>query len=213
MRLALWAVLVASSMPLLADDLETLSVFNVNFDFKPGWTLQLHSRVRTFEDVSALNQFRVGPIVMVQMKPRFTALGGYYYIEQNTRHIHRTYPVQRVWGGGQYRFLRGESWSVDGRSLIERHISPNFPDYWRWRNRAMFTFKSRIGTPYVSGEALVQPGVWYGRYTAGLQWQIQKRILVGAGYEFRQAPAGPNAHIIATFFQWTAHRHTPPHID
>ncbi len=213
MRLALWAALVASSMPLLADDIESLHIANINFDLKPGWTLQLHTRARTFEDISAFNQFRVGPILMVQVKPRFTALGGYYYIEQNTRVTHHTYPLHRVWGGWQYRFLRGESWSVDGRSLVERHISPQSHDYGRWRNRAMLNFRSPIGMPYISGEALLQQGVWYGRYAAGLQWQVEKRVLLGAGYEYRQALAGPGSHIITTFFQWTAHRHTPPHID
>jgi hypothetical protein len=46
-----------------------------------------------------------------------------------------------------------------------------------------------------------------------MQWQVKNRLLVGAGYEYRDAARGPGSHIIATFFQWTIDRNTPPHID
>lgn len=213
MKLRIWAFALFPAFAAQGDDLESLHIVNFNFDLKPGWTLQLHTRTRTFENVSSFNQFRFGPILMWQASPRFTALTGYYSITQNTRVVHRDYPVHRVWGGGQYRVLRQESWSIDARGLMERHVSPEFNDYWRMRSRAMLNVRSRVGMPYLSGEALLQQGIWYGRYTAGLQWQLDKRILVGAGYEYRQSPRGPGSHIIATFFQWTAHRHTPPHID
>lgn len=201
-RLAIFLVALQVS----ADDLESLHVVNCNFDLKPRWTLQLHTRARTFEHVGSYNQARVGPILMWQASPRFTALTGYYYISQNTRVTHNPYSIHRVWGGGQYRVLRSESWSVDARGLMERFASARLSDYWRWRNRVMFNKFTRIGMPYVSGEALLQQGIWYGRYTAGMQWQVQKRLLVGAGYEYRDAARGPGSHIIATLFQWTAHR-------
>src|SRR5262245_54797465 len=86
--------------PMAADDLESLHIFNVNFDLKPGLTVQLHTRARTFENISAFNQFRVGPVVMWQAKPRFNLLAGYYFIDQNTRVKHDPYTVQRIWGGG-----------------------------------------------------------------------------------------------------------------
>jgi len=209
---ALLAALAAQ--PMAADDLESLHILNVNFDVRPGLTLQLHTRGRTFENVSAFNQFRVGPVLMWQAKPRFNLLAGYYFIDQNTRVEHDPYTIQRVWGGGQYRVLRGENWSVDGRSLMERHVSAEFSDYWRFRNRAMASLTTRMGAPFVSGEALVQRGIWYGRYSAGMQWKVHPRVIVGAAYEYRATPsATPGSHVIATFVQWTAHRHTPPHID
>lgn len=213
MRFLLPAAIFLASLRAFADDVESLHVVNFNFDLKPGWTLQLHTRARTFENIGSYNQTRVGPILMWQAAPRFTALAGYYYINQSTRVTHDPYSLHRVWGGGQYRILRSETWSVDARSLMERFLSSEINGYWRWRSRAMFNRSTRIGMPYASGEALMQQGVWYGRYTGGMQWQLNRRLIVGTGYEYRDAPRGAGAHIIATFFQWTAHRHTPPHID
>ncbi len=207
----LWAVLAPGVA--LGDDTESLHVANVNFDFKPGWTLQVHTRIRTFENFSARNQFRVGPIVLWQAAPRFTVIAGYYYINQNRRLLHVPFSLHRVFSGGQYRVLRGEGWSVDARSVAERFISTGFHDYWRWRNRAMVNWTTRIGLPYVSGEGLAQQGIWYGRYTGGMQWKVHPKLTLGAGYEYRQTPAGPGSHIIATFFQWSAYAHTPPHVD
>ena len=207
----LWAVLAPGVV--LGDDTESLHTANLNFDFKPGWTLQVHTRVRTFENISAVNQYRVGPIVLWQAAPRFTLLAGYYFINQNRRVTHQPYSLHRIFTGGQYRVLRGESWSVDTRSALERFISTGFRDYWRWRNRAMVNWNTRSGLPYVSGEGLVQQGIWYGRYTAGMQWKVHPKVTLGAGYEYRQAPNGPGSHIIATFMQWSAYTHTPPHVD
>lgn len=196
-----------------ADDVGSLHTFNVNLDFKPGWTLQVHTRVRTFENISARDQFRVGPILLWQAAPRFTVIGGYYYIDQQRREVRNPFSLHRIFSGGQYRVLRGDTWSVDARSAMERFISTGFRDYWRWRNRGMVNWSTRIGLPYVSGEALVQQGIWYGRYTGGMQWKVHPRVTLGAGYEYRQSPVGPGSHIIATFFQWSAYTHTPPHVD
>ena len=213
MNSLLRAVVFLAALRVSADDLESLHIVNVNIDLKPGWTLQLHTRARTFEYVGSFNQGRVGPVLMWQAAPRFTTLAGYYFINQSTRVTHDPYNIHRVWGGGQYRVLRSESWSLDARGLMERFFSNQFNDYWRWRSRAMFSKTTRIGMPYASGEALLQQGIWYGRYTAGMNWQPHRRLIVGAGYEYRDAPRGPGSHVIATFVQWTAHRHTPPHID
>lgn len=207
----LWAVLAPGVA--LGDDVESLHAFNANLDFRPGWTLQLHTRVRTFENAGSFNQFRVGPILLWQAAPRFMLLAGYYYTEQNRRVIHQPYSLHRVFTGGQYRVLNREAWSLDARSALERFISSGFHDYWRWRNRALVSWKTRAGLPYLSGEALVQQGIWYGRYTAGMQWKVRPKVIVGAGYEYRQAAAGPGSHVIATFVQWSAYTHTPPHMD
>ncbi|HWQ56100.1 MAG TPA: DUF2490 domain-containing protein [Bryobacteraceae bacterium] len=198
---------------LRAADVESLHAFNVNFPIKPGWTIQLHTRVRTFEDLGAFNQFRVGPILMWQAAPRFTVLAGYYRIDQNTRVVHDSYYLNRAWWGGQYRVVERAKWSLDARSVVERFMSGHFDDYWRIRNRVMINRKTSIGTPYVSGEALRQEGIWYGRYTAGMQWHLQKDVTFGAGYEYRDAPRGQGSHIMATTLQWEAHRHVPPHVD
>ncbi|MBI5280741.1 MAG: DUF2490 domain-containing protein [Candidatus Solibacter usitatus] len=198
---------------LAAEDVESLHAFHVNLDFKPGWTLQLHARVRTFEDIGAFNQFRVGPILIWQAKPRFTVLAGYYFTNQHARALHTSSTVQRLWSGGQYRVARGETWSVDARGMLERFIPAGLPEYWRWRNRAMLNKTTRIGELYVSGEGLVHRGVWFGQYTSGLKWKVNPRVTLGAGYEYRQTMSGPASHVIGTYFQWSAYHHVPPHTN
>ncbi len=207
----LWAVLTPAIA--LGGDTQSLHALNVNFDFKPGWTLQVHTRLRTQENLGSFNQFRAGPILLWQAAPRLTVITGYYYIDQNRPLDQRPYSLHRIFSGGQYRVVRRENWSLDARSAMERFISTGFKDYWRWRNRALVSWSTRIGLPYVSGEGLVQQGIWYGRYTAGLQWKLRHKITFGAGYEYRQAPVGPGAHVIATLLQWSAYTHTPPHVD
>lgn len=208
------ALLVALGCgPVLADDVESLHAFNVNLDFKPGWTLQLHTRVRTFESLGSFNQARGGPIFIWQAKPRFSTLLGYYFINQNTRVSHQPYSLHRVWGGGQYRLVQREAWSIDARAVLERFASASFKDYFRTRTRAMLNRRTPIGMLYLSGEALAQQNNWYGRYSSGLQWRLNPRVIFGAGYEYRQAPVGSGSHILATFLQWNAYRHTPPHVD
>jgi len=208
------ALLVALACgPLRADDVESLHAFNVNLDFKPGWTLQLHTRVRTFENLGAYNQARGGPILIWQAKPRFSTLLGYYFLDQNTRVLHQPYTLHRFWGGGQYRLLQQENWSIDSRALLERFVSSRFRDYTRFRARLTLNRKTPVGMLFTGGEALVQQSAWYGRYMAGLQWRLNSRLIFGTGYEYRQALSGPNSHVISTFLQWNAYRHTPPHVD
>lgn len=208
---ALLAALAQS--PAFADDTESLHIFNLNFEWKRGLTLQMHTRVRTFENISSFNQFRSGPVLLWQANPRLLVIAGYYYTEQNRRVTHNPYTIHRAFGGGQYRVLRGETWSVDARGALERFHSDQFTDYWRARSRMLLTKKVRFGEPYASAEALHERGAWYGRYTAGILWKVHTRVTVGTGYEFRQAKAGPPSHVIATMIEWKAHRPRTPHVN
>lgn len=206
-------LLAAAAVPAHADDFESLHILNINLKLTRGVTAQLHTRGRTFEDASQFNQFRFGPILMWQVRPKTTALFGYYRIEQNTRKVHEHYKIDRFWAGAQHRLISAENWSLDGRSIVERHHSDHFNDYFRFRNRLMLNRRTPIGMAYLSGEALVQERIPYGRYTAGMQWKAHKRVTLGAGYEYRDAARGAGSHIIATFMQWDAWEHIPPHVD
>lgn len=214
-RLASLFLLAAGTFTAYANDVESLHNFNVNFDFRPGWTLQMHARVRTFEDMSAYNQFRVGPILMWQVLKRVNLIGGYYFTNQNTRVIHRDTDLQRYWGGGQLRWIAKRQWTLDTRHLIER-FNPEpevLPDYWRQRHRALATINTPKVQPFFGVEALRQQNRWYGRYVSGIQFRPVKRMLMGFGYEYRDAIAGPGSHVITTTLQFDAYRHTPQHID
>jgi hypothetical protein len=207
-------VLLAFASPgLRADDFETLHIFNTNFNFKPGWTLQMHTRFRTFENANTFNQFRGGPIMLWQANKRLTVMSGYYFTDQNTRVIHRDYILHRMWGGGQFRVATGRNWALDARSLLERFASKNFADYWRQRNRATVNLKAGKLQPFCFGEALVVPAGWYGRYGVGANWPLTKKLLVGAAYEYRDAPRGQSSHVLATSFQFVAHDYVRQPVD
>lgn len=196
-----------------ASDLESLHIINANLDLKPGWTLQLHSRFRTFKEASAFQQFRIGPILLWQAKPRLTLLGGQYFLTQEPRSGGPSYRVNRSWGGTQVRLISRPSFWLDGRTLAERHISAAFHDYWRMRARAMITFKARGVQPFTGAEVLRQQNAWYGRYTAGVQWRIVPKALVSLSYEYRDAVTGPGSHVIATMIQFDGIRFVPAHVD
>ncbi|MGJ5815344.1 hypothetical protein [Paludibaculum fermentans] len=197
--------------PAYADDVESLHAFNLNFEWRRGLTLQMHTRLRAFENIAAYNQFRGGPVLLWQANPRLLVISGYYFSNQNRRAVHTNYDIHRAFGGLQYRVLRGETWSVDARAALESFHSAQLLDYRRWRTRALLTKKLHFGEPYASGEALHERGVWYGRYAAGVLWKMNSRIKVGTGYEYRQAMTGAPSHVITTLFEWQARRARTPH--
>jgi hypothetical protein len=203
----LFAALPAVS--LLAADLESLHAFNVSFGLSLGWTLQLHARARTFENVGEYNQLRAGPILIWQASRRFTSLSGYYLTDQNTRLSHQRFRVHRPWWAGQYRLVSGEKWALDGRAAVERMLSARFDDYWRGHARIIVSRATPIGHATATSEGLRERGVWYGRLTAGLQWKLQKNVTFGTGYEYRDAARGRGSHVIATTLNWDA-RPAPP---
>ena len=207
----LFAALPAVSLQ--AADLESLHAFNVNWDLKPGWTLQLHTRGRTFENLGEYNQFRAGPILIWHASRRFTSLSGYYLTDQNARVAPQRFRVHRPWWAGQYRLVSGEKWALDGRAGVERMLSARFDDYWRGRGRLIVSRATPIGQATATSEGIRERGVWYGRLTAGLQWKIQKNMTFGAGYEYRDAARGQGSHVIATTLNWDAHPAPPARGD
>ncbi|MCL4793005.1 MAG: DUF2490 domain-containing protein [Bryobacteraceae bacterium] len=208
---------LAFANPPLTDDAESLHIVNLNLDFKPGWTLQLHSRVRTFENMSSFNQFRAGPILMVQLKPKLLGLAGYYFIDQNRRVVYQDFHVHRVWMGAQVRAVSRPMWTMDARSITERFISSEFADYFRFRNRLMVNGNGngngKKWLPFISAEVLRQQTIWYGRFTVGMQYRPRRGVLTSLGYEYRPSPIGSPSHILATMIQFERLRRIPPHID
>lgn len=196
------ALAALSLVPLRADDLESLHVFDLNFGLKPKLTLQGHTRLRTFENLGNFSQFRLGPILSWGAAPRLTILHGYFYTKQRAREVHTFSTVHRLWGGGQYRVYEDNGMALDGRLLAERFLSGSIDDYWRTRGRARLSRGTRIGKLYGSVELLRQQSIFYTWYTGGLQWRLDQGVTLGVGYEYREAARGPGSHIIGTLFQW-----------
>lgn len=197
------ALLLALSLdPLGAADVESLHTFNFNFSLRRGWSLVLHTRVRTFDDLSSFHQFRAGPILEWKTAPRLTALVGYYFTERRDRPGERLFEEQRIWGGGEYSLFESGGWEVAERLLAERFFRNAGEDFWRWRARTEVIRSTPIADLYASGEALRSRGSFIGRYRAGLEWKLHKSVTLATGYEFRDAASGPGSHVIATGFEW-----------
>jgi hypothetical protein len=194
------------------DDFGVLHITNANLELNEKSTLQIHTRLRTYDNSSEFFQFRAGPILIHQFQPRIVGLAGYYYMSQDgssraNRRIHR------FWAGPQFRILDSRKWAVDTRHLIERFAVSGDDDYTRYRNRAMLIYKQGTLQPFASFEALVQNGEWYERHAVGVQIRSRGPMSYTVGYEYRASPAGPGIHLIATTIQFRAWRHGPPHID
>ncbi len=200
-------LVVAGAGFVRANDLETMHYFDTNFVLTKDVSVLMHTRVGTFEDASAFSHFRLGPSVTWRVLPRLSILGGYLYTSQNTRVTHTRRGINRVWPGAQVRIISRPDWKLDSRTIIERFFPPHAEDYWRFRSRAMVIRTTRIGDLFTSGEALVQQGTPYSRYTAGIQVRPHSRVRLAFGYEYRDAPSGPGSHVIVTAFQWEAYRH------
>jgi hypothetical protein len=199
-------LLALPAAELRAEDAESLHTFNFNFEIQPRWTLQLHSRLRTFQNIGAFNQFRLGPVLEIEAAPRLTALAGYYHIRQNTRDTHEVYPAQRLLAGQEFRAIEAAGFTLDARSLVERHVPSRFEDYWRFRNRAWLARKTSFGEVYTGGEALRAQDAWFGRFLAGVEWRLREGLDFAVGYEYRDAASGPGSHVVGTYFEWDAWR-------
>jgi hypothetical protein len=206
------AVLLSVSALVADDDFGLLHITNANLELNGKSTLQIHTRVRTYDNATSFFQFRAGPILIHQFKPRVVGLAGYYYMIQDgpspaNRLIHR------FWAGPQFRVIDSRKWAIDTRHLAERFAVVRDRDYTRVRNRAMLIHKNGALQPFASFEALVQNGDWYERHAVGLQINTHSALSYTISYEYRASPTGPGIHLIATTIQFRAWRPGPPHID
>lgn len=182
-------------------DFASLHQFNGSIQIRPKLRVVLHSRLRFDHNVSDFYQFRAGPILFWDWKPRLQWQAGYYLLEQ--RSSGDTVTIQRPWAGVQVRALDRGRLSVDWRNLLERHLLSGLTDFTRFRTRAMLNFQPKVGwQPYASAEALALRGHVIGRYTAGVNYATEGGHLFGFGYEFRQDVGRPGSHIIATMVQF-----------
>jgi hypothetical protein len=194
------------------DDFGLLHITNANLILSKKSTLQIHTRVRTYNDSRDFFQFRAGPILIHQFRPRVVGLAGYYIINQDRR-LQPNSNTHRIWAGPQFRVVDAKRWAIDTRHLAERFAVHDAKDFTRYRNRAMLILKNGVVQPFASFEALVQNGDWYERQAVGVQINTRGPVNYGFTYEYRASPAGPGIHLIATSIQFRAWRQGPPHID
>jgi hypothetical protein len=188
-----------------AGQMESLHIMNAAVELKPNWTLVLHSRMRTNQNISQFHQARGGAILQWQARRRVAALGGYYYIEQEDAAKHH-FNVHRAWGGAQFRLWENSKVSLEGRTLVERFFAGPSLDFTRGRWRLGAASRRPGARPYFNAEALRVQGQWLGRFTGGVQWTARAGTQFAAGYEHRQYLVGHGGHILFTTIQWQARR-------
>lgn len=173
-----------------------MHLFNLDVAVNNRFTLQVHSRVRTNNDLSSYFQSRGGPIAFVRVAPRVRMIGGYYFIDEETaggnlQNFHR------VFGGAEVVLPTPRWLKLESRTLGERFIGTTSGSFWRTRQRLFFTFGQGKVRPYFHTEGLIQRGVPLGRFSGGLLVPTKARDVM-VGYEYRQHPNGTHLHQITT---------------
>ena len=182
-------------------DVASLHQFNLLADISSNFRVILHNRVRFYNDISDFFQYRTGPILFYDWKPRMQVQAGYYLIEQRSNDTFVT--IQRPWFGASIKTYRSKRLQVDWRTLVERHIYSGPGDFTRVRTRAMMNFQPKSGwQPYASAEALALKGHVIGRYATGLNYATGQGHVFGLGYEFRQDVGKPGSHFLTTLMQF-----------
>lgn len=163
-------------------------------------TLQLHSRVRTNRDFSAYMQSRGGPILSYRWKPGIQWLAGYYFIDEDGVGNRRT-DFHRAFVGAQYQLLRSRGLNLEGRTLTERFVATRSGSFQRNRQRFTLSYGTGHWRPFLQGEALVQRGIWVGRFGGGVQRMLSGGGSFTVGYEMRQSASGGYMNLISTNLQ------------
>lgn len=193
-------MLVLTATAASADRLESLHIFNFDVNLTKRAMLQFHGRFRTGDNFRHVFQARGGPLFYYKLAPRFTAIAGFYAIEQYT--VDDSFNQHRLFAGGQTRVVEKKHWTLDHRFLFERFVAGPTADFSRVRNRLMLASRGWRLNPYVSGEALwVERARTIGRYTAGVQFRAGRLGMLSTGYEYREAVRGGPSHVIATTLQ------------
>ncbi len=195
--------LFAVLLPLLCfgQDWGSLHIVNGILPLSNKLTVQLHSRLRTNQDLREFFQARGGLIANYQVRPRLILISGYYFLgEQNAPEKFNNF--HRVFGGGQVLLPVSKDFTLESRTLMERFIGTPRDSYMRNRQRFWLTFGNRTVRPFVHAEALLQRGVPTGRFGSGIQITSRAGHNVLVGYEMRQLQNGGHIQLIATSFQF-----------
>jgi hypothetical protein len=184
----------------VCQDLGSLHIFNGDIALGKNGLLQLHTRVRTHQQLQQFFQFRGGPIYYHNYRPWLQAIGGYYHIDED-KPDGKIHGFHRYFGGGQFLTPTGKAARFEARTLLERFENTRrgdpHSDFWRVRERFWLTLGRRSIRPYGQAEFLRQHGELLTRAGSGVLWRTQARD-VFLGYEFRQLPGGSHLHLLTS---------------
>jgi hypothetical protein len=206
---------ISAAAPLHAADLGSLHIFDARFNVSPRASLVLHTRFRTYEDFQSFYQFRIGPIVTIPLTGPWSAMGGYYYLQQDRLQRAGLDDFHRAFGG-----INGR-WNIPGRTHLEsltryeRFLGVPAHDFNRFRQGFSWEIPRRRVAPLFTFETLLTrvplgeaKTIWTKttfRSQALLGIKISSNFQMRTGYEYRQDAVGPSIHNIITTFEWIAY--------
>jgi hypothetical protein len=181
-------------------EIQTQHAFDTSVTL-PKVEMLWHLRVRTKPEGGGLFQIRTGPIFEIDLSDRVTLMAGSYFTREQDDDRWAT--THRPFAGGEV-MLWDRGFEVDWRSLLERFVVTQEPDYFRFRNRFRVSPPGRTA-PYAGVEIFVDgEGLRTVRYSAGVRRNFTDTFIVDFGYFFedrRPMPSGER-HMFSTSFHW-----------
>ena len=160
--------------------------------------LVLHSRIRSRDSFSDLQQLRAGPVARIRVRKRLIWYSGYYFQPGDNG--------DKIWGTG-HRVFSGIEVPVERgrvgltlRVAAERNFHSLDEDYNRYRTYTRLTWRRRL-TPFLQNEWFtVNSGFQSLRNGAGVQFSLGSRTTVEVGYlyDFRRQVWGGARQAIFT---------------
>ena len=195
-RLLIWLLLASAATA----EIQTQHAFDTSFRMKQ-FEILWHFRVRTQPEGGGLFQVRTGPILEVDLNDRVTVLAGSYFTREREERHWTT--ITRPFAGGEV-MVWGRAVEVDWRSVLERFIVADEPDYFRFRNRFRVSMRGDRAA-YGGVEIFVDAdGVRSTRYSAGLRRTFRGDFIIDIGYFFEDRRPNPlgERHMFSTSFHW-----------
>jgi hypothetical protein len=193
------ALLFLGAGALLAEEVWTLHGFDYGLIRTKRIEVDLHTRFRTNEHMTNLQQGRSGAVLRWNGHRRLTPIVGYYFGQQEDGRDEWTM-FHRIFGGGEALAYSGKRMRLTSRTLVERFIAPSAADFNRYRQRWRLSVDRKVG-PYLSSEWFFDAkGYLSARYGGGVRWKWSSWSWLEAGYLYddRSPKLGPERHMIVT---------------
>jgi hypothetical protein len=182
-----------------AEELWSLHVFDYGLIRAKRIEVDLHTRFRTNDNMTNLQQGRSGAVLRWNAHSRLTPIAGHYYGQQEDGRDEWT-NFHRVFGGAEVTVFGSRQAPLASRTLVERFIAAPGLDFNRYRQRLRWSVNRKAG-PFVSTEWFIDAkGYLSARHGGGVRWQYRPWAWLEFGYLFdnRSPKLGPKRHMIVT---------------
>jgi hypothetical protein len=193
------AGLVVGIAPLAGQEIWTLHGFDYGLLRTEKLEVDLHTRFRTSKAMSNYQQGRSGAVLRWKALPRLSAIGGYYFGQQEDG-FDEWALFHRPFGGAEAIVYRDRRFKVASRTLVERFIATPGADFNRYRLRTRMAMDGRVA-PYLSSEWFFDhQGVLSARHGGGVRWKWARWGWTEFGYLYddRSPRLGPPRHMLIT---------------